>query len=212
MNASTANGTAAAGSDYVALVSTPVTFPAGSTSQTVSVTVNGDTVAEASETLNVTLSGATNATIGDGTAQGTITNDDGVPGLAIDDVAVTEGATHRRTFTVTLVGGQRPAGQCRLRHGQRARPTAGTDYTATSGTLNFAPGTTTPRPSPCRSVDDTLDEGDETFTGQPVQPDQRHASPTPPASRHHHQTTTPAPTLTIGDVTGRRGRRRRRRP
>ena len=70
VNASTADGTAAAGSDYVALAATPVTFPAGSTSQTVAVTVNGDTVVEANETFSVNLSGATNATIGDGTAPG----------------------------------------------------------------------------------------------------------------------------------------------
>ena len=69
VNDATADGTATAGSDYVALASTPITFPPGETSQTVSVAVNGDTTPETDETFSVNLSGATNATIGDGTAR-----------------------------------------------------------------------------------------------------------------------------------------------
>ncbi len=52
----TANGTATAGSDYAATGGS-VTFPAGSTSQTLTVTVNGDTTVEPNETFLVNLSG-----------------------------------------------------------------------------------------------------------------------------------------------------------
>jgi hypothetical protein len=74
----TANATATAGSDYVAGSGT-LTIPAGATTGTVTVLVNGDVAYEANETLSLTLSSPTDATIGDGLAQGTITNDDKAP-------------------------------------------------------------------------------------------------------------------------------------
>jgi len=76
----TADGSATAGSDYVATSGT-LTFPAGSTSQPISVTVNGDTQFEANETFFVNLSNPTGGvTIGDAQGQGTILNDDGGAG------------------------------------------------------------------------------------------------------------------------------------
>jgi len=73
----TTNGTATAGSDYVAKMGT-LTFPLNTTTATIPVTVNGDTTTETNETFTVTLSNPVNATIADGQAVGTITNDDGV--------------------------------------------------------------------------------------------------------------------------------------
>ena len=61
----TADGTATAGSDYTAASGT-VTIPAGQTSATITVAVNGDRLAEPTETFAVNLSAATNATIADG--------------------------------------------------------------------------------------------------------------------------------------------------
>jgi hypothetical protein len=75
VNYATANGTATAGSDYVARSGT-LTFNPGTTTQTIPVTVNGDTVVEANETFVVNLSGATNATIADSQGVGTIVNND----------------------------------------------------------------------------------------------------------------------------------------
>jgi hypothetical protein len=74
----TANATATAGVDYIA-GSGMLTIPAGSTSGTLSVVVNGDVAYESNETLSLTLSNPTGATIGDAVAQGTITNDDKAP-------------------------------------------------------------------------------------------------------------------------------------
>ena len=71
----TANGTAQAGSDYVAK-SGSLTFPVGQRVQTVSVVVRGDRVKEGNETFFVNLSGATGATVMDGRGVGTIGNDD----------------------------------------------------------------------------------------------------------------------------------------
>ncbi len=75
---STADGTATAGSDYTAGSGT-LTFAAGETSKTISVSITGDTVVEANETFSIALSGASGATIAQGSAVGTIVNDDVAP-------------------------------------------------------------------------------------------------------------------------------------
>jgi hypothetical protein len=71
----TADGSATAGSDYVAAGGT-LTFAPGTTTQTVTVNVNGDTTSESNETFVVNLSNATNATIAVAQGTGTILNDD----------------------------------------------------------------------------------------------------------------------------------------
>ena len=71
----TANGTAQAGSDYVA-TSGVLTFPAGQLARTVSVAVRGDRVKEGNETFLVNLSAPSGATLLDGQGTGTIGEDD----------------------------------------------------------------------------------------------------------------------------------------
>ena len=89
MHFATANGTATAGSDYVAQTGS-LTFAAGETTKTITVTAIGDSVVEANEGFSVVLSNAVGATIAGGTGAGTITNDD-VPTLSIGDTSVIEG-------------------------------------------------------------------------------------------------------------------------
>jgi hypothetical protein len=72
---STADGTATAGSDYVAKNGT-LTFAHGETSKTISVPVNSDTTLEGDETFTVKLSNATGAPITRDVGTGTILNDD----------------------------------------------------------------------------------------------------------------------------------------
>jgi Calx-beta domain-containing protein len=71
----TADGTATAGTDYVATSGT-VTFAPGTTTQTVAVAIVGDATAEAEETFSLALSAAAGAVLVDASATGTITNDD----------------------------------------------------------------------------------------------------------------------------------------
>ena len=71
----TADGSATADGDYISASGT-VSFGAGVTQQTVTVTVNGDTTVEPDETFTVNLSSATGATIADNQGLGTITDDD----------------------------------------------------------------------------------------------------------------------------------------
>ena len=98
----TANGTAAAGSDYVATSGT-LTFAAGVSTQTIAVTVTGDTTFEPGETFVVNLSSATNATISGAQGVGTIVNDDTgpTPTLTVSAATVNPGAT----ITVTVANG-----------------------------------------------------------------------------------------------------------
>jgi hypothetical protein len=71
----TSDGTATAPADY-APTSGTVTFRPGELSTAIQVSVVGDQAIEQDETLAVTLSSSTNATIARGTATGLITNDD----------------------------------------------------------------------------------------------------------------------------------------
>ncbi|MBI5384185.1 MAG: M36 family metallopeptidase [Verrucomicrobia bacterium] len=75
VNFATSNGTAQAGSDYLA-ASGLLTFLPGETNQFVTVTILGDTNGEPNETLTVGLTNPTNAVLGVATATGTILNDD----------------------------------------------------------------------------------------------------------------------------------------
>ncbi|MCC8671665.1 putative Ig domain-containing protein [Xanthomonas arboricola] len=139
----TADGTATAGVDYVASSLTGQTIPAGSSSATFTVLVNGDTLSEPNETFFVNVSNVTGATVADAQGLGTIVNDDAVPSLSIDDVSVNEGnsGTTTATFTVSLsaASGQTVSVNYATANGTA---TAGSDYVARSGTLTFTPGTT----------------------------------------------------------------------
>lgn len=79
VNYATANGSAAAGSDYTSTSGT-LTFSAGDATKTITVATIDDTTVESSETVLVNLSGATGgATISDGQGVGTINDNDNAP-------------------------------------------------------------------------------------------------------------------------------------
>lgn len=162
---STANGTAKAGKDYVASSGT-VTFAAGETSKMVHVDIKGDVLAESNETFKVNLSGPAGATIADGTAIGTIIDDDGaavLPALSIADLAVAEGNGEHAHFMFTVTLDKAAAGPVTVAYSTAdGTATAGSDYVATNGTLTFTAGET----SKTVHVDisgDTVFEGNETF-------------------------------------------------
>ena len=83
----TSDGTAVAGSDYTAASGT-LTFNAGDTSQTVQVTVLTDSEDESQETLTLTLSNPSQATLDDATGTGTIENGESSSGTQEDPPAV----------------------------------------------------------------------------------------------------------------------------
>ncbi len=98
----TANGTATtANSDYAAKTSTNQIIPAGQTTYTFTVTVNGDTNVEPDEQFLVNITNVLGATVVDGQGQGTIQNDD-LPGMSINDVSAFEGDAGTTTFSFTV--------------------------------------------------------------------------------------------------------------
>ncbi|MFT3848316.1 MAG: retention module-containing protein [Propionivibrio sp.] len=92
VNYATGDGTATAGSDYTATSGT-LTFAPGQTALTITVPILNDSIVEANESFNVTLSAPSNATIGDGTGVGSIVNDDSAPVLDLDADNSTAGGT-----------------------------------------------------------------------------------------------------------------------
>lgn len=102
----TANGTATAGSDYAAKSGT-ITFAAGVTSRTISITVFGDRIVEGDETFFVNLSNAVGATISDSQGKATILNDDGnggAGGAGGSDGVISSGTSNSSTYWQYLTG------------------------------------------------------------------------------------------------------------
>ena len=158
----TTSGTATAGSDYAA-ASGNLAFAAGETTKTVTVAVMGDAVYEADETLAVNLSGASGATIADAQGVGTIRNDDAMPTLSVSDVTLTEGnsGTTNAVFTVSISAASSLAVTVNYATAN-GTATAGSDYTARTGSLTFAAGVTN-RTISVPVTGDVRDEADETF-------------------------------------------------
>jgi uncharacterized protein len=96
----TADGTATAGSDYVAQSLFAQSIPQGSSTYTFTVLVNGDTVSEANETFFVNITNVTGASILDGQGQGTILNDD-FTCTATQTIAQIQGNTGTSPFANT---------------------------------------------------------------------------------------------------------------
>lgn len=153
----TSNGTASVPADY-ASVSGTVTFLPSETSKTVSVSTVDDSLVEGSETITVTLSGASSgSTIATAMGTGTITDNDAT--LAIGNAAtVTEGGT--LTFTVTRTGATSASHSVNYASAS-GTATSGADFTASSGTLTFLPGEAT-KSITVPTTDDAAAEPSET--------------------------------------------------
>jgi hypothetical protein len=141
VNMATLNGTALAGSDFIPLVPTTLTFAPGELNKIVTISVLGNTTFESDEAFSLVLSSATGGVIRDGIGVGTIRNDDVPPLVSIADASVLEGHTGTSvlTFVVSL---SEASGLPASVNFAAADGTAisGVDYLApTSGTLAFAP-------------------------------------------------------------------------
>ncbi len=163
MNYNTANGTATAGVDYTAASGT-LTFASGETTKTITVLVSGDTLFETSKSFVVNLSAPVNGDLDNGTGTGTILNDDSEPTISIDDVTLAEGnsSTTSFSFAVTLSNASYQTITVNYTTAD-GTATAGSDYTAVSGTLTFSPGESNKTITVNANGDSTF-ETDETFT------------------------------------------------
>ncbi|MCP5479763.1 MAG: putative Ig domain-containing protein, partial [Rhodanobacteraceae bacterium] len=158
-----ANGTATAGVDYVANSLAGQTIPAGSSTYTFTVQVNGDALNEPSETFFSNVTNVVNAVVVDGQGVGTIVNDDPLPSLGINDVTVVEGnaGTVNAVFTVGLsaASGQTVSVNYATADGTATQPA---DYSSASGALTFTPGQTVQTVS-VPVIGETVPEANETF-------------------------------------------------
>jgi chitinase len=126
----TTNGTAVAGSDYVARTLTGQTIPAGQSTRTFAVTVNGDTTVETNETIRAVVSAVAGAVMVDDTGIGVVLNDDGA-NLRVADVSVTEGNAGTKAMTFTVSTPVAAAGPITYTlASSNGNATAGSDYTA----------------------------------------------------------------------------------
>lgn len=167
VNYATANGTALAGSDYLATSGT-ATFAAGQATATVSVSLLNDTLVENNEAFVLNLSGGSNITIADGQGSGTIVSDDVAPptptpvapSVAVNDVTANE-ANGALVFTLTRSGDLTAASSVNYATAN-GTAAAGSDYIANSGTASFAAGQATTTVT-VAVTNDTLVEGNETL-------------------------------------------------
>jgi len=142
VNYATTTGTATSGVDYTP-VSGTVSFAPGETSKPVAVTVLGDAINEVNETINVDLTAPVNATIADSRGVVTIAENDPLPSITINDISVPEGNSGTKTATFTLTLSGTSSRNVTVAYATAdGTATAGTDYTARTGTLTIAAGQT----------------------------------------------------------------------
>jgi len=137
----TVDGEASAGSDYTA-ASGDVTFAPGETSQTVTVLVSGDRLAEYYESFFVNLSNPTNALVADATGVCIIQDDEPYLGI-VEYVNGVEGnsGTTPFTFTVTLSAAYDAPVSVNYATANRSAM-AGSDFQAATATLTIPAGQT----------------------------------------------------------------------
>ena len=162
----TGDNDATAGVDYVTNSATLNFNGNDGDQQTFTVQVTGDTLVEADETFNATLSNlqAEGRAIDLTNGVGTITNDDA--SLTVSNVTLHEGDAGDTAFefTVTLAG--RAANPFTVDIATAELPggaTAGVDFTANSATLNFVGNNGEQQTFTVQVTGDTLAEADESF-------------------------------------------------
>lgn len=160
VNYATSTGTATSGVDFTPTSGT-LTFAPGITSQSFRIPITNDTSLEPTETINLTLSSPTAATLGaTSTATVSIVDND-VPAVSFQlaSKSVSESTTSA-TFNVVLNGAssQTITVNFALSGGTA---TLGSDFNLTNGTLTFAPGATS-KTLTFTVINDSKDENDET--------------------------------------------------
>ena len=158
----TSDNTAAAGKDYTAASGT-LTWAAGETgNQTFTISLTDDAVDESTEVIDVTLSKVTNATLSDATSTVSITDADSSPTITIADMTIGENNTSV-DMTVTLAGSS--SSVVTVDYAASAVTASSTDFTdGSSGTVTWAAEETGAKTFSISLSNDTIFEGDETFS------------------------------------------------
>ena len=152
--------TATAGLDYVASNGS-LTFLPGQVTQTIALTTVQDTLRDGNETLSITLSNPSNASLDVDTSLITIVDDEeAIPFLSISSAGTNEGGSALLTVSLSEAGTNTVTVDYATINGSAL---AGSDFVANSGTLTFVPGELTQTIS-IAGLQDVVDEGQEIFT------------------------------------------------
>ncbi|MFM6879470.1 MAG: Calx-beta domain-containing protein, partial [Dolichospermum sp.] len=157
------SGTATNGTDY-ATISNTVTFLAGSATATFNLSVIDDTLIEGTETAILTVLAGTGYTVGAAASATVNIADNDLPIIDLSaNQTVVEGiiSPQNVTYTVTLSSDSTDTITVQYATSNNTA-TAGSDYTATNGTLTFAPGVTS-QDIIIPILNDFLNEPQETF-------------------------------------------------
>ncbi|MFM6011705.1 MAG: Calx-beta domain-containing protein [Dolichospermum sp.] len=155
------SGTATNGTDYTT-ISTPVNFAAGSATALVNLNVIDDTLPEGTETAILTVLAGTGYTVGAAASATVNIADKPIIDLSANQTVVEGlGAPQSVTYTVTLSSDSTDTITVQYATSNNTA-TAGSDYTATNGTLTFAPGVTS-QDIIIPILNDSLNEPQETF-------------------------------------------------
>jgi len=152
------------GVDYTLLGTGTATINAGSTKANISIAIIDDSLDEPNETIEVTISNPTNATLGANTVHTfTILDNDPTPTVSFTGAPYTIGeGAGIQTVTVTLTGQSAQTVTVNY-YISDGTATAGEDYTATDSILTWNPGETGDRTFSVQILDDSLYEGNETI-------------------------------------------------
>ena len=161
VNYATSDRTAEQSSDYMSARGMMI-LDRGATHGVLSVELKDDDLAEGNEVFEVTLTNASEGlTIGRSVGEGVILDDDGVPLLRIEDVAVSEEEEVVR-FTLRLSEPSARTVTVRYRT-EDGSAQAGMDYVAAAGMVQFKPGRTE-AVLEVELMQDGMDWREETFT------------------------------------------------
>lgn len=164
----TVAGTATAGTDYTALTGT-VTIPAGQNSVNILVTIIDDQIIEGTETIVATLTNATSTSFSltaTGSATVSITDDENTVAnrtLTLTKTADAAEPTSAGNFAISLPTGITAKENITVNYTVGGTATAGTDYTALTGTATILAGQNGVNVA-VNVIDDKMVEGTETVT------------------------------------------------
>jgi hypothetical protein len=153
---------ATSGVDFIPLLET-ISFPAGSTSQVITLEILGDVIYEGDEALEVVLSNAAGAELVANTVVVVIADDDPLPRVAVAPTAVAEGDSGSTPVAVAVSLSHPSVFPVTVDYATSAgTATAGVDYEPASGTLTFLPGQVAAEIGVAVHGDE-MAEADETF-------------------------------------------------
>jgi len=156
-------GTATSGGTDYSLASGTATINAGQTTTNISATINNDILDENNETINVTISGPSNATLGTNTAfTYTITDDDASPEIQVTPTSASGSEAVSPVIIqliISAISGRDASANYSL---SGTASGSGTDYTLASGTATVTAGNNTVDLSATIN-NDILDENNETL-------------------------------------------------